>query len=274
MKKMCFLCLAVTIGVFTAGPAFAQTKKELQSLIKEVITDNEYQMMLKIREATGRNWMDIFDNSIEPLREDSLQGNESARKYIMPSQKSVQDAAKESAEGGVTEDAAKPAKKLAIEINSAAVGQDDDVQPIQVPPPSEEQKSRRLYPRQYKYKERMKERTAAKASAVEEIPAEKEETAESPDKESLRERLKAAPSIEKRRPLIDRKPPTYRSYERRKKIEDYNRTNKRNAFTGERLDGKVEDKGFSTRGFKKKEFGSKIIYDEEVPEEEADQGTE
>ncbi|MBZ0165484.1 MAG: hypothetical protein K8I00_01665, partial [Candidatus Omnitrophica bacterium] len=154
MKKLCSLSLAVTIGIFMASPVFAQTKKELQSMIKEVITDDEYQMMLKIRESTQRNWMDIFDNSIEPLREDNLYGNESARKYIMPSQKTVQDAkaaAKEAARGEAQEDAPQEGKKLAIEINAAAVGQEDDVKPVQVKSTAEKPKHRRLYPRQYKY---------------------------------------------------------------------------------------------------------------------------
>lgn len=265
MKKMFILCLAGILSLCGATASYAQTKREVQMLIKEFITDEEYQMMLKIREATGRGWADIFDNSIEPLREDAVTSNESSRKYILPAK------GEEIRPIVVTPIDNKP--KPSIEVNAAPVAREADVKPIMIRPDTEAPKKKKtLYPREYKYKERLKaaqeEEAAAEAKDMMKEDAGAEEKAA--EEKSLREKLKEARSLDKRRKIIDRKPRLYRSSDRRKKIEDYNRTNKPNRFSGERVDEEFEDKGFSTRAFKKKAFGSKIIYDEEETQTETE----
>lgn len=262
MKKILFFCVASAVLASVAGPAYAQTKKELQFMIKEEITDEEFGMMLKIREATGRNWVDIFDNSIEPLREEVSISNESMRKYILPSKESEEEAQK-----AAEEKAKEKEEKLSIDVNAARVGRKDDVKPIQIErgAPRKDKKPRRIYPREYKYKERFKKEEAKSESQVEEATENQKMAVDGDSKTSLRDRLKDVRSLEKRRKEVDRKPPTYRSYERRKKVEDYNRTKKRNRFGGQRLDDEIEDDGFSTRAFKKKAFGPNIIYEEDQP---------
>lgn len=266
MKKMFVLGLAGSLLLFLSVPSQAQvmTKKEMQSKLKEVITDAEYDMMLKIRESTGRNWVDIFDNTIEPMREVEIYSNESSRKYILPQQAPE--------EQPVNVPPAPEQGKLSIDINAAPVFRDSDVKPVQVKEGPKKEKKRALYPRSYDYKERLKEAQAAEAiEEVADVPDESGASGPGDDEKSIREKLRDIQTLDKRRKVIDRKPPLYRTSDRRKKIEDYNRTRKPNRFGGTRLDGEVENEGFSTRAFKKKPFGSKIIYEEKPDAAEAEE---
>ncbi len=258
MKKLFILSLAGIICASLTGISHAQTKRELQFMIKEVITDDEYEMMLKLREATGRSWVDIFDNSIEPLRKDDLHSNESSRKYILP------------AEGeNIRPVVIRPIEekpKSSLEVNAAPVVRESDIEPVKVRQTENEEKKRKIYPREYKYRERFKAEKEVDAREAEKAP--QTEEVQKSEAKSLREKLRDARALEKRRKVIDRKPRIYRSAERRRQIEEYNRTKGQTKFGGARVDDEFEDRGFSTRAFKKKPFGSKIIYDEEKIETE------
>lgn len=263
MKKIFVLGLAGLLIVMAPGVSLAQvmTKKELQFKLKEMITDEEFEMMLKIRESTGRNWVDIFDNTIEPMREVEIYSNESSRKYILP-QKGPEE---KPIEVLPTEPPAEKKDKLSIEVNAAPVFRETDVKPVQVKQDEEKQRKRAIYPRAYEYKERLKDaRAAEEAAAATEATDESGAPAGGEEEKTLREKLREIRTLEKRRKIVDRKPALYRSYDRRKKVEDYNRTGKPNRFGGTRVDEEFEDRGFSTRAFKPKQFGSKILYEEDL----------
>ncbi len=75
------LLLCVAVGVAEAEQF---TRKQVQLLIRESISEEEFARMVQIHQNTGQSWSDIFDNIIEPDREEMMRNRGSTRRYVVP----------------------------------------------------------------------------------------------------------------------------------------------------------------------------------------------
>ncbi|MCA9394038.1 MAG: hypothetical protein KC900_07530 [Candidatus Omnitrophica bacterium] len=124
------LLLAVLMTAVAAAPVFAQnhTREEVERRIRESISEEEFHRMQEIRRQTGQTWTHIFDNVIEPDREDDIELNRSDRRYIM-SEEGRRQANRQR----------RSADELAIDVNTASPNEAQE-KPISV---KEEPKPRR-----------------------------------------------------------------------------------------------------------------------------------
>lgn len=261
MKKTLniFVCYLIISGLIFAGQAWAYTKKEVETALREKVSDEEYDLINKEAESSGKSIQEIFDEVIDPKREQEIQDNVKKRHYIGTSEKNYQEKAKsQEGQGQVPEEKSEGAAGS----EGVAVPQEE---PISIKP--SKTKSRSTVYTGEKNKNDAKLRAKQKAESGEETVVEKVGDAASaePEKakveEKNKEKLESEPTIKKNRKEVDRKGDVVRSSDRRKKVEDYNRTKKKNKFGTKMLEEDTEDKGFETKGFKKKEFGTKVISD-------------
>ncbi|MCA9402926.1 MAG: hypothetical protein KC897_04030 [Candidatus Omnitrophica bacterium] len=152
MKRMLLtkqLLLTVLMTAVAAAPVFAQnhTREEVERRIRESISEEEFQRMQEIRRQTGQTWSHIFDNVIEPDREDDNEINRSDHRYIM-SEEGRRRASQQSRSAG----------QLAIDVNSASPEEAQE-KPISVKDEPKPRRRQGIYAKDGKRREPPQEET-------------------------------------------------------------------------------------------------------------------
>lgn len=255
MKRKIILTFLMLISFLPVSNVSAYTKEEVEKQIREELSDEEFDIMIKESEASQKSFADIFDEIIDPKREEAMDENVKARRYISTSEKNFNELT-----GAAAGQDLQDVQPEAVKPEEAIV---PDEKPVSVEEPQSKHKTK-LYPGEKNSND--KKLKAKQTGPVEPTePKPKEEAGDASKKEAANDDKKEMEedkaTLDKRRKEIDRKEDIYRSIDRKKKIEDYNRTKKKKKFGTKRLDDEVEDKGFETEVFKKKEFGTKVISD-------------
>jgi hypothetical protein len=256
MKRKIILTFLILISFLPVSNVAAYTKDEVQKQIREELTDEEFDIIIKESEASKKSFADIFDEIIDPKREEAMDENIKTRRYISTSEKNFNEST-DAAAGQDLQDV----KPEVIEPEEEAVVPDE--KPISVEE-SEPKHKTKLYPGEKNSNDKkLKAKQTGPAELTEQKPKEEADVASKKEaaKDDKKEMQEDNATLDKRRKEIDRKAEIYRSSDRKKKIEEYNRTKKKKKFGTKRLDEEVEDKGFETEVFKKKEFGTKVFSD-------------
>lgn len=253
MKRKIILTFLILISFLSVSNVWAYTKEEVEKQIREELTDEEFDIIIKESETSKKSFADIFDEIIDPKREEAMDENIKTRRYISTSEKNFNELT-----GAAAGQDLPDVKPEAIEPEEAIV---PDEKPVSVEEPQSKHKTK-LYPGEKNSNDKkLKAKQTGPVESTE--PKLKEEAGDASKKEAAKgdkkEMDEDKATLDKRRKEIDRKAEAYRTNERKKKVEDYNRTKKKKKFGTKRLDDEVEDKGFETEVFKKKEFGTKVI---------------
>lgn len=238
------LLIALTVVNFICvSEALSYTKKEVEGLLHETISDEEYDLIMEEAETSKKSIPEIFDEVIDPKREKEMLDSVKGRQYILPSEKNFRENEKEA-----------PQKSNLSQRTDDSSQSDpvDDEKPISVKQPKI-QKKNLVYDGEQESNNRKLNR-----KKEESVSAGTDKGKDKPDQTGL-EWTESEATIEKNKKELNRKADVYRSSEQRKKIEDYNRTKKKKKFGGKRLDDEAPDEGYETKGFKKKPFGAKVI---------------
>ncbi|MGE0268849.1 MAG: hypothetical protein AB7S78_10405 [Candidatus Omnitrophota bacterium] len=240
MNIKTLLIAVFMVNSIWVSDVFAYTKTEVENLLHEKISDEEYELIIEEAEASKKSIPEIFDEVIDPKREKEMLDSVKGRQYILPSEKNFRGTEKNSELNGAAVSTVVEEKPL------------DDEKPITVKQPKIQKKSLVYDGEQESNNDRLNRKKEESSSSGSEKMKDKASPSE-------REDAEREASFQKNKKEIDRKSDVYRSSEQRKKIEDYNRTKKKKKFGGKRLDDEVPDEGYETKAFKKKEFGAKII---------------
>lgn len=115
MSKIRIFLIGILIYA-TSTTVYAQdvTRKQLQLMIRETISEAEFERMLQLKKTTPNGWSEIFDEVIEPEREAMEHYNRSQRRYIVPEgqNNAMRGRVDGASVGG-------PPSKLAIDVNAA-----------------------------------------------------------------------------------------------------------------------------------------------------------